>query len=184
MDGSVILVEGESDKVALEEAALLLTFDLCATSIVVMNGAANIGKVLTRMDRRGTRVAVLYYIGEQAHIVRALSGVDFIDGRGSTALERLGFFACDRDLEAELIRALGADRVIAVIEKQGDDLRRFRSLQQMPEWRGRRVEDQLQRWFGSGSRRKIRYAALLVREMAAAEVPRPIRRVLQHALGH
>jgi hypothetical protein len=128
-------------------------------------------------------VAGLYDVGEEAHIVRALSESGLTEGRDSTALERLGFFECDCDLEAELIRALGAARVIGVIDSQGEDLRRFRSLQQMPEWRGRRVEDQLRRWFGSGSRRKVRYAGLLVRAMAAVEVPRPLRQVLEYALG-
>jgi hypothetical protein len=128
-------------------------------------------------------VAGLYDVGEEAHIVRALSTAGMTEGRDSTALGRLGFFECDHDLEAELIRALGAARVINVIETQGEDLRRFRSLQQMPEWRGRRVEDQLRRWFGSGSRRKVRYAALLVGAMAAIEVPRPLRQVLEYALG-
>ena len=115
--------------------------------------------------------------------MRALAGAGLTDGLDSTALERLGFFACDSDLEAELIRALGASRVINVIETQGSDLRRFRSLQQMPEWRDRSVEDQLRRWFGSGSRRKVRYAPLVVSEMAADEIPRPLRRVLEYADG-
>ena len=183
MDGSVILVEGESDRAALVAAAGVLGFDLSATSILVMNGATNVVKLLTGTVPTGARVAGLYDVGEEAHIVRALAEAGLTEGRDSTALERLGFFACDRDLEAELIRALGAARVINVIGTQGDDLRRFRSLQQMPEWRGRRVEDQLRRWFGSGSRRKVRYAALLVQAMAVVEVPRPLRRVLEHALS-
>lgn len=183
MNSSVILVEGDSDKAALETAAGVLGFNLSSTSILVMNGATNVVRRLAETVPRGVRIAGLYDTGEEAHIVRALSEVGLTKGRDSKALERLGFFACDCDLEAELIRALGAARVINVIETQGDDLRRFRSLQQMPEWRGRRVEDQLRRWFGSGSRRKVRYAALLVREMAAGEIPRPLRQVLEHAKG-
>ncbi|MGZ8784690.1 MAG: ATP-dependent endonuclease [Acidimicrobiia bacterium] len=183
MDPTVILVEGESDKAALEAAAGVLGFELSSTSILVMNGATNVVRLLAETVPRGVRVAGLYDVGEEAHIVRALSTVGLMEGRDSTALGRLGFFECDYDLEAELIRALGAARVINVIETQGEDLRRFRSLQQMPEWRGRRVEDQLRRWFGSGSRRKVRYAALLVRAMAAIEVPRPLRQVLEYALG-
>jgi len=183
MDGTVILVEGESDKAALEAAAGVFGFDLSSTSILVMNGATNAVRLLAETVPRGVRVAGLYDVGEEAHIVRALSEAGLTEGLDSTALERLGFFECDHDLEAELIRALGAARVINVIEAQGEDLRRFRSLQQMPEWRGRRVEDQLRRWFGSGSHRKVRYAALLVRAMAAVEVPRPLRQVLEYALG-
>jgi hypothetical protein len=183
MNGSVILVEGESDKAALEVAAGVLGLDLSSTSILVMNGATNVVRLLSETVPRGRRLAGLYDVGEEAHIVRTVSEAGLTKGRDSTALESLGFFACDPDLEAELIGALGAARVITVIETQGNDLRRFRSLQQMPEWRERKVEDQLRRWFGSGGSRKVRYAALLVRAMADIEVPPPLRLVLEHALG-
>lgn len=183
MVGTVILVEGRSDKAALEAAAVVLGFELSSTSILVMNGATNVVRLLAETVARGVRVAGLYDVGEEAHIVRALSEAGLTEGRDSKALKRLGFFECDYDLEAELIKALGTTRVINVIETQGEDLRRFRSLQQMPEWRGRRVEDQLRRWFGSGSRRKVTYAVLLVRAMAPAEVPQPLRRVLEYALA-
>lgn len=183
MDGTVILVEGESDKAALEAAAGVLGFDLSSTSILAMNGATNVVRLLAETVPKGVRVAGLYDIGEEAHIVRALFEAGLTERLDSTAPERLGFFACDYDLEGELIRALGAARVLNVIGTQGEDLRRFRSLQQMPEWRGRRVEDQLRRWFGSGSRRKVRYAALLVGAMAAVEIPRPLRQVLEYGLG-
>ncbi len=183
MDGPVILVEGESDRAALETAAGLLGFELSAKSILVMNGATNVVRMVAEIVSRGVRVAGLYDVGEEGHVVRALYEAGLTERLDSTAPERLGFFACDYDLEEELIRALGAARVINVLETQGEDLRRFRSLQQMPEWRERRVEDQLRRWFGSGSRRKIRYAALLVLAMAAVEVPQPLRRVLEYSLG-
>ncbi len=182
MDGTVILVEGESDKAALESAAIVLGLELTTSSILVMNGATNVVRLLGETVCKGVPVAGLYDAGEEAHIVRALAEAGLTEGRDPAALEGLGFFQCDPDLEAQLISALGAARVVGVIETQGEDLRRFRSLQQMPEWRGRRVEDQLRRWFGSGGRRKVRYAALLVRVMAADEVPRPLRQVLHHAL--
>jgi hypothetical protein len=183
MGDSVILVEGESDRAALMSAAAVLELDLSSTSIVVMNGATNVVKMVADAVERGLRVAGLYDVGEEAHIVRALSEAGVTEGRDPAALERHGFFACDRDLEDELIRALGAERIVATVETQGEDLRRFRSLQQMPEWRGRPVEDQLRRWFGSGGSRKVRYPALLVAEMAAAEIPQPLRAVLDYAVG-
>ena len=180
---SVILVEGESDRAALVAAAGELGVDLSSTSIVVMNGATNVVKMVADVVGRGLRVAGLYDVGEEAHIVRALSEGGLTEGRDPAALERRGFYACDRDLEEELIRALGAERVVEVIKSQGEDLRRFRSLQQMPEWRERRIEDQLRRWFGSGGSRKVRYPELLVGEMVPAEVPRPLRAVLEYAAG-
>ena len=69
--------------------------------------------------------------------------------------------------------------VQAVVEAQGD-LRSFRTLQKQPEWKERRAEDQLRRFMGSGGRRKIRYARLLVDALDLTEVPRPLDRVLAH----
>ena len=94
-------------------------------------------------------------------------------------MERLGFFVCVADLEEELIRALGVTAVEDVVEAQGD-LGAFRSLQRQPPWRERPPEEQLRRFFGSGSGRKIRYARLLVEALDLDQVPRPLEAVLSH----
>jgi hypothetical protein len=86
---------------------------------------------------------------------------------------------CEADLEDELIRALGAAAVEEVVEAQGD-LRPFRTMQKQPEWRGRPREEQLRRFMGSGGRRKIRYARLLVDALDLTQVPQPLERVLAH----
>jgi hypothetical protein len=92
-------------------------------------------------------------------------------------MEALGFYVCDADLEDELIRALGADAVLAVVEVHGD-LGPFRTLQKQKAWHGRPVEEQLRRFMGSGARRKIRYARFLVEALDLARVPRPLDLVL------
>ena len=92
-------------------------------------------------------------------------------------MERLGFYVCVEDLEDELIRALGAASVESVLDAQGD-LGPFRTLQKQPAWRGRPTDEQLRRFMGSGARRKIRYAKLLVDAIDLARVPRPLDRVL------
>jgi hypothetical protein len=94
-------------------------------------------------------------------------------------MEALGFYVCDVDLEDELIRALGAEAVERIAEAQGE-LGAFRTLQKQPAWRGRPTEEQLRRWLGSGARRKIRYARLLVEALELTEVPRPLTLVLAH----
>jgi uncharacterized protein (DUF2384 family) len=94
-------------------------------------------------------------------------------------MESLGFYVCVADLEEELIRALGADAVERVVDAQGD-LRSFRTLQKQPAWQGRAKEEQLRRFMGSGGRRKIRYARLLVDALDLADVPRPLDRLLAH----
>jgi len=92
---------------------------------------------------------------------------------------RLGFHVCVADLEDELIRALGAAAVEQVVDAQGD-LGPFRTLQKQPAWRGRPIEAQLRRFMGSGGRRKIRYARLLVDALDLSQVPRPLDLVLAH----
>jgi hypothetical protein len=51
----------------------------------------------------------------------------------------------------------------------------------MPAWRVRATEEQLRRFMGSGGRRKIRYARLLVEALDLERVPRPLDRVLAHS---
>ena len=64
-------------------------------------------------------------------------------------------FVCDPDLEAELVRALGAECVRAIIEQQGEG-RSFEVLQRQPAQRGRTLEQQLTQFFAGRSGNKIR----------------------------
>jgi hypothetical protein len=125
------------------------------------------------------RLAGLYDAGEEGDFIRALERAGFGADLTRADLERLGFYACQADLEEELIRALGAAAVERVIEAQ-DELTSLRSLQNQPAWRGRKVEEQLRRFFGSKGRRKSRFGALLVEALDLTRVPRPLDRVLAH----
>ena len=69
--------------------------------------------------------------------------------------------------------------MLRVTREQGN-LARFRTLQKQAWWRGRPVEEQLHRFMGSGGRRKIRYARLLVEALESDAVPRPLDAVLTH----
>ena len=94
-------------------------------------------------------------------------------------LEGLGFCVCVQDLEDELMRALGTEAVERVLEGEGE-LDAFRTFQQQPAWRGRSTHEQLRRFFGTYSGRKIRSAPLLVDALDLNDVPRPLDRVLTH----
>ena len=94
-------------------------------------------------------------------------------------MESLGFYVCVADLEDELIRGLGAACVERIVDAQGE-LGSFRILQKQPAWRGRNNEEQLRRFMGSGGRRKIRYASLLVDALDLTQVPQPLDRLLAH----
>ena len=180
---AIVLVEGISDRVALETLAERLGRNLEAegVSIVAIGGAQAIRRVVVELGPRGrnVRLAGLCDAGEERAFRRGLD----LAGLGSPAtrseLEALGFYVCDADLEDELIRALGAAAVEEVVEAQGD-LRPFRTMQKQPEWRGRPREEQLRRFMGSGGRRKIRYARLLVDALDLMQVPQPLERVLAH----
>ena len=180
---AVILVEGISDQRALEALAVRRGRDLDAegVSIVPMGGAQAIGRFLERFGPRGldVRVAGLCDVAEEREFRRGLQRAGFGSDLTRDDLERLGFYVCVRDLEDELIRALGAAGVEQVAEAQGD-LGSFRTLQKQAAWRGQPVEEQLRRFMGSGGRRKLRYARYLVDALDLTQIPRPLDGVLAH----
>jgi hypothetical protein len=180
---AVVLVEGTSDQRALEALARRRGRNLDAEGIAVVpiGGAQSIGRFLDRFGPRGldVRLAGLCDAAEEGEYRRALERAGLGSDLTRDDLERLGFYVCRADLEEELIRALGTASVEQVVEAQGE-LGSFRTLQKQPAWRGRPTEEQLRRFFGSGARRKIRYARLLVDALELADVPRPLDRVLAH----
>ena len=177
---AVVLVEGISDKHALEALAERRGRDLDAEGVAVVpiGGAQALGRFLSSRAR-DVRLAGLCDAGEELDFRRALERAGLGTDLDRAQMEALGFFVCDADLEDELIRSLGADRVLRVVQEEGD-LRAFRTLQKQPQWRGRRTEEQLRRFMGSGGRRKTRYASLLVHALDLARVPRPLELVLAH----
>jgi len=179
MHGGVVLVEGKSDKAAIEALAQRCGRDLEAegVSVVAMGGAQAIGRYLNlHADRK---VAGLCDAGEVDDFRRGLEHAGFGSNHTRADLERLGFYVCDPDLEAELIRAIGPEAVERIAEAQGD-LQAFRTLQKQPAWAGRSTDEQLRRWMGSGGRRKTRYPPLIIEALELAAVPRPLRLLLDH----
>jgi hypothetical protein len=184
VDGAVavVLVEGISDQIAVETAAAGRGRDLEAERVVIVpiGGAHAIGRLLMRLGPLGDRmhVAGLCDRGEEDLVRRGLVAAQIGSPRTRTDMERLGFFVCVDDLEDELIRAVGAVGVEAILDSQGD-LGAFRSMQSQPAWRGREPEAQLRRFLGSGARRKLRYARLLVEAAVGWDtVPRPLDALL------
>jgi RimJ/RimL family protein N-acetyltransferase len=179
---AVVLVEGLSDRLALEALAVRRGRDLSAEgiSIVDVGGAKNMGASLDRFGPRGMRLAIagLFDAAEEPDIRRALERAGFGSNLSLADMERLGFYACVEDLEDELIRALGAETVLGIVEARGE-LTPFRTLQKQPEWRGRPVGQQLRRFLGNASR-KIGYAATMVEALDQSNVPRPLAAVLTH----
>ena len=182
---AVVLVEGVSDRVAVETLAGRRGRDLAAegVSVVPIGGAQAIGRFLTRFGPAGLglRLAGLCDAGEEREFRRGLERAGLGSELTRDGMEKLGFYVCEQDLEEELIRALGADKVLEVVDAHGD-LGRFRTLQKQPGWRGRPVEEQLRRFMGSGGRRKARYGRYLVEALELDRLPRPLDRVLASVL--
>src|ERR687884_420049 len=142
---AVVLVEGTSDRRAVEALARRRGRDLEAEAVAVvpMGGYGNLPRLLVQY--RDVRLA--------------------------------GFYACTRDLEDELTRAVGPEGMERVLAEQ-DDLRAFRTYQKQPAHRDRPLEEQLHGFMWN---RKQRYAVLLVEALDLDQVPRPLDRVLEHA---
>jgi hypothetical protein len=180
---TVALVEGVSDQVALEAIAARRGRELAAAGVVVvpMGGARNIRRFLERFGPRGldARLAGLCDAGEEGAFRRGLEWAGLGSDLHRADLEALGFYVCVADLEDELIRGVGAGGVEQVVEAQGQ-LGALRTFQQQPAWRGRSRPEQLRRFIGTHSGRKLRYARLLVDALELTSVPRPLDRLLAH----
>ena len=157
---AVVLVEGITDRIALEAVAAKLELDLAETEIVAIGGAQAIRRAFAPYE--GRRVAGLCDAGEERWFRRVLGDATYV---------------CVADLEDELLRAVGTLRAEDVLAAQGD-LETFRGFQNQPYWRGRPIEAQLRRWLQASDNRGKRYPPLLVEAMELDEIPEPLSGVL------
>jgi hypothetical protein len=178
---TAVLVEGVSDQRAVEALAVRSGRDLDADGVAVvpMGGATNIAHFLDLLGPAGAnlRLAGLCDASQQRGFSRALERAGLGPALTRGDLQQLGFFVCDADLEDELIRALGGAAVEQVIEEQGE-LASLRILQTQPAHRARSHDQQLHRFLGTRSGRKIQYARLLVEALDRTDVPPPLERLL------
>ena len=178
---TVVLVEGNSDRVALHTLAARLGRDLAAEGIdvVAMGGITNTRTFASRYGPHGLGVplAGLYDAAEEAKVRHGLAAGGLDAALEPDGLSGLGFYKCSVDLEDELIRALGVEGVEAVIEAAGES-RSLRLLAGMPAQRGWTREAVLRRFLGVRSGRKARYAALLVEALEPERVPVPLAALL------
>jgi hypothetical protein len=183
---AVVLVEGVSDKLALEALAGRRGRELGAlrVAVVAMGGAPAIDGFLARFGpgRLDVGVAGVCDAGEEPLFRRALDRAGFGRNLGRAEMERLGFFVCVQDLEDELIRSLGVGTVERIVDGQGE-LGSFRTMQKQRPWKEQPLEAQLRRFLGSAGGRKIAYAPLLVNALDLTRVPPALDGVLDHACG-
>jgi hypothetical protein len=172
----LVLVEGESDAGAVRAVAALLDCDLARHDIRVASadGVTNFPQLLAQFvqEHPGAPFCGMYDTADERHVRRALRAAA-VPVEPGESLESFGFCACTADLEAELIRALGAAGVEGVIAAQGE-LASLRRFQAMPQHRGTPVAQQLRRFMGTRATRKIRSAQRLVEAIGLAGLPRPL----------
>jgi len=164
---AVVLVEGDSDRIAVERLAARRGRDLVAegVAVVAVGGAHALERALWRLEAE--RVAGLYDRGEEVAVRRALR-------RAGVTPD--GFYACDPDLEGELLRALGPESMIQLVEER-EHLAAFRTYQKQPDKRSLPLEAQLHGWLHNW---KVRYAKALVDALDLDHVPAPLDGVLAH----
>ncbi|GAA2882773.1 ATP-dependent endonuclease [Microbacterium esteraromaticum] len=170
-----LLVEGASDRLALQALARRRGDSLQGVEIVDLGGITNLRAELLAT---GTdRVVGLYDGAERHYVVRVLEAF------GVTDLEAAGFFGCERDLEDEVIRAAGPELVLETLAERGE-LARFRRFQRQPAQRVRSIQEQLHRFAGTAAGRKSRFAADLIDVIPLERMPVPLTSLLDRALAN
>ncbi|MGC4111965.1 MAG: hypothetical protein QM747_16435 [Nocardioides sp.] len=167
----VVLVEGESDAAVVRVLCRSRGVPDAGLDLRDLGGVTNVGRELRRLAG-DVRVLGLYDAPEERFVRRALQSTGRHTGDGSL-LSHVGFWFCDPDLESELIRALGVRRVLGVLDELGE-LDRFHAFQRQPQWRGRETADQLHRFAGTASGRKLVLARRLAEELTPENVPTPL----------
>lgn len=174
----VVLLEGPSDAAAVRALMERQGIDPSPVELVVLGGVTNVGRVLkeVRLLRGDVDVVGLCDAAETRFVERALVD-DGLPVTDASDLPVYGFFVCEADLEEELIRALGPDRALEVVEAAGlggklDALRTQRA------WVDRPLAEQLHRFCGVASGRKELAAGILAAALAEDEVPEPLAMLL------
>ncbi|WP_245988397.1 hypothetical protein [Flexivirga caeni] len=174
MTRTVVLLEGVSDIAAVQSVARARELDLADVRLVDLGGITNVQRELRELQRATADFDILGLCDapEVRFVERALHAVGR-PARDESDLAAYGFFVCRVDLEDELIRALGTDRVIEVIARLGLATK-LATLRQQPAWQDRPLADQLHRFCGVASGRKELLAGALAEALDPERVPAPL----------
>jgi hypothetical protein len=159
----VVLVEGESDALAVRLLAQRRGLDV---EVVAMGGVTNARRYAATRAGSATLLG-LCDAGERRYLENLEPPLD-------------GVFVCDRDLEEELVVALGAEAVLEVLAETGL-IGSFRTFQGQPEWRRRDLTAQVCRFAGAGSGRKALLAGAMAARLEPARVPASLAALLDAA---
>lgn len=173
----VVLVEGPSDQAAVLAlaASFCLPLDQAGVTVITMGGITNLYQHLVQYSTAPDTALIggLYDAAEEGVVQGATARLGWGDALTREQLAAHGLFACDPDLEGELIRALGPPAVLDLIQSE-NELGGFRTFQRQPAQRERPLVDQLHRFAGIRSGRKIRYGGLLTERLDPGILPAPL----------
>lgn len=178
---AIILVEGISDQIAIETLARGHGRDLAAEGVLVFptGGSCSLRRYLAEFAAAEPRpiLAGLFDRDALPLLNRALAAAGLDAPESVTGLAALGFHISTRDLEDELIRAIGPARLAALIEAEGEG-GALATLGKQAEWRDRSAGDLLHRFLRSKASRSLRYARLIVEALDEDRIPAPLSAVL------
>lgn len=176
----VILVEGISDLLAIRAVARRggRNLDAEGVSVLSLDGGGGFDAYVKLLGPAGLKIEVLGLCDadQEPQWSTWLEAAGFGAGLDRAAMEALGFFVCDRDLEDELIREIGVADVLALIDAEGE-LTAFQTFAGQAAHASKTPEDQIRSFFRKQGR-KARYAPLLVNATAPGGEPRPLREIL------
>lgn len=174
----VVLLEGVSDVAAVTRVAATRGVSLDGVQLVDLAGVTNVQRQLIELHRTTTDLDILGLCDapEVRFVEHALRTVGHHIGDASD-LAPYGFFVCNADLEEELIRALGTEQSMHVIERLGLGTK-FATLRQQPAWQRRPLADQLHRFCGVASGRKELLAGALAAALQPQRIPAPLAQLV------
>ncbi|HWC22466.1 MAG TPA: hypothetical protein VG502_09225 [Flexivirga sp.] len=177
-DRKVVLLEGVSDVAALTAVAATRGVDLSDVHVVDLGGVTNVRRELIELHRGAVDLEILGLCDapEVRFVEQALNEVGYTV-RDASDLSAYGFFICRADLEEELIRALGTEHTVAVIEQLGLDMK-LATLRQQPAWQDRPLAEQLHRFCGVASGRKELLAGALAAALDPDHIPEPLQALI------
>jgi hypothetical protein len=181
---TVILVEGESDALAVEAYARRIGRDLAdeGVDVLALGGGGAFGAQIRELGPAGRDLTLLGLCDadHERRWARWLEAASLGRDLDRAAMETLGFFVCDADLEDELVRGIGVPQVLELVGAVGEGPA-YRTLARQPAQRGKTDAQLLRRFFGTKAGRKARYAPLLVEALPVGADPRPLVELLARA---
>ena len=178
---AVVLVEGNSDRVALHTLAERRGRDLAAegVEVVAMGGITNTRAFASRYGPHGLGVplAGLYDAAEEAKLRHGLAAAGLAPPSSLTGRRGWASTSVRRTWRTSS-SARSASRPSRPSSRRRARHSSLRLLAGMPAQRDWTREAVLRRFLGVGSGRKARYAALLVDALEPGQVPEPLAAVL------